>query len=388
MASRQALCTTIQERVMAKYDDTSERYSYVSPLVNAIKNRGGELEVGRLRIRVPRQSGFCWGVDRALAIIDDAIQENPGRTVWLLNEIIHNPRVNRDLENRGVRFVHGPHAANSQGDPKHRGFDAVESEDLIVIPAFSADVEDMQEIEKRGLEYVDTTCPWVIKPHKRTLRYVEDGFTTVIHGTVGHDETRATCSLIAHHGGAYVVVHDLAETDRLCATLRGDVSLETFEREFARALSPGFEARRDLLRLGLINQTTMLASESREVASRIRATLQERHGDSALRDHFRDFDTICRATQDNQDSFLELAADPKTRRADRDRRVRVLQHQEPGAYRRRPRDSGLPRRGPARHPEGHDSAPRSSHRENRNAFQLAATGRPRHGGDDRRGVHS
>lgn len=292
-------------RIMHKYDDTSERYSYVSTLVRTLKQRDGRLSKGRVTVLTPRQSGFCWGVDRALAIIDDAVRENPGRTIWLLNQIIHNPRVNRDLLARGVRFLRGPHATGPGT------FDEISRDDLVVIPAFSAEVEDLEEIASRGLEAVDTTCPWVIKPHKRTLRYVEDGFTTVIHGTVGHDETRATCSLIEHEGGHFVVVHDLEETDRLCAHLRGEREPAMFLEEFGRAVSRAFDPTKHLERVGLVNQTTMLASESRTVAERIRTAVLARRGEDALATHFRDFDTICRATQDNQDAFLAVMGPPQ-----------------------------------------------------------------------------
>lgn len=286
---------------MGKYDDTSERYAYTSSLIKDLKASGGRLERGRVTIHVPEQSGFCWGVDRALAMIDDALREHPGQRVWLLNQIIHNPIVNRDLKARGVHFLRGPFA---EGDGS---FDQLRSTDVAVVPAFSAEVEDLEELKRREIEIVDTTCPWVIKPHRRTERYVKDGFTTVIHGTAGHDETLASCSLIRHLGGHYLIVHDLAETELLCAYLRGERDLARFAADFAGKCSPGFDPRRDLTRIGMINQTTMLASESREVASRVGEAIRARDGERAA-ESFRDFDTICRATQDNQDSFLAVLA--------------------------------------------------------------------------------
>jgi 4-hydroxy-3-methylbut-2-enyl diphosphate reductase len=286
---------------MGKYDDTSERYAYTSTLIRDLKASGGRLERGRVTIHVPQQSGFCWGVDRALAMIDDALRDHPGRRVWLLNQIIHNPIVNRDLKARGVHFLRGPFAEGNGS------FDQLDSTDVAVVPAFSAEVEDLQELAQRKVDVVDTTCPWVIKPHRRTERYVKDGFTTVIHGTAGHDETLASCSLIRHLGGHYVIVHDLAEAELLCAHLRGERAAALFAQDFEGKCSPGFEPARDLAKIGMINQTTMLASESREVAARVGETIRSRDGERVA-DTFRDFDTICRATQDNQDAFLAVLA--------------------------------------------------------------------------------
>ncbi|HWN81367.1 MAG TPA: hypothetical protein VNM87_04680, partial [Candidatus Udaeobacter sp.] len=153
------------------------------------------------------------------------------------------------------------------------------------------------------------TCPWVERPHRRTERLIGEGFSLVIHGKVGHDETRATCSLIRNRGGHYVVVSDLSEADALCRVLGGQDRV-AFGAIPAAAASPGFDPDRHLERVGVINQTTMLASESREIARRIGVAIGERYGQDALKDHFRDFDTICSATQENQDAVLELLAEP------------------------------------------------------------------------------
>jgi 4-hydroxy-3-methylbut-2-enyl diphosphate reductase len=287
------------------YAATDARYSYASDLVDRLRANGFRLTAGRITVALPEKFGFCWGVDRALAMVNDAIAGNPGRRIWLLDQEIHNPRVNADLLGRGIRFLKGPLA-----DPA--GFEEVRREDLVLIPAFSAEVEDRRRIEEAGCEIVDTTCPWVLKPHKRTEKYAREGFTTVIHGMARHEETRATCSLIAHAGGHYVVVQTLEDTDALAAFIRGPREPERFRATFRDRLSPGFDPGRDLEKVGMVNQTTMLASESREVAARIRAAMAERHGGGALAERFRDFDTICRATQENQDALAAAvgAADP------------------------------------------------------------------------------
>ncbi|TAH39318.1 MAG: 4-hydroxy-3-methylbut-2-enyl diphosphate reductase [Planctomycetota bacterium] len=281
------------------YADTDTRYSYRSPLVDRLRERGS-VQAGRLLLLLPQKFGFCWGVDRALAMVADARRQFPGRRLWLLNSIIHNPRVNADMLRMGIRFLHGPQA--EAGALERMG-----PEDVVIVPAFSAPVEEMEPLRARGCEIVDTTCPWVIKPHKRTLKYIQEGFTTVIHGTVGHDETRATCSLVSHAGGQYVVVHDLHEAEALARYLEGRSAQEDLRRALhPSATLPSFEPRRDLHKIGLINQTTMLASESRAIAARLRAALVRRDGEDSLQEFFRDFDTICAATQENQDAATEV----------------------------------------------------------------------------------
>jgi 4-hydroxy-3-methylbut-2-enyl diphosphate reductase len=280
------------------------RASYRSPIIDRLREAGFELRIGRLTLRCARNFGFCWGVDKAVTMIHEAIAQHPVRLIWLLSPIIHNPSVNRDLAARGVRFVKGGGEAGA--DP----FAQLRPADLVVIPAFSAEVEDLARLAAIGCTVLDTTCPWVERPHRRTERLVSDGFSLVIHGKVGHDETRATCSLIRSRGGHYIVVSDLAETDLVCAVLAGEAPREELALRLGGATSPGFDPRLHLERIGLVNQTTMLASESREIAGRIAAAMTRRFGAAALKEHFRDFDTICSATQENQDAVLELLASP------------------------------------------------------------------------------
>jgi 4-hydroxy-3-methylbut-2-enyl diphosphate reductase len=226
---------------------------------------------------------------------------NPGRHIWLLDQIIHNPQVNADFRDMGVRFLRGPFAQSVKTEQPAR-------DDVVVIPAFSATVEDMAQLEKVGCTVVDTTCPWVIRPHRRTLKYVEDGFTTVIHGLVQHEETRASCSLVASRGGHYLVLADLVEADQLCDVIRGRLDARSFlQNRTPDARSVGFDPAIHLQKVGTINQTTMLASETREIESRIRTALVERYGADEVGEHFRELNTICRATQENQDAVSEMA---------------------------------------------------------------------------------
>jgi 4-hydroxy-3-methylbut-2-enyl diphosphate reductase len=286
-----------------RYDNPLERYSYRSPLIESLRGGAGELRSGRVTVRTARSFGFCWGVDRAVAMVWDALAQFPGRRLWLLDQIIHNPHVNADFKARGVRFLRGPFS-----DPAADG--ELRSDDVVVIPAFSATVEDMQHLQQLGCTVVDTTCPWVIKPHKRTLSYVKDGFTTVIHGLVRHEETRASCSLIASRGGRYVVVADRGQAALVAGVIRGREAPEVLSARLpAGALSAGFEPARDLLRIGTVNQTTMLASETREIERMIRQAIAERDGEAGARENFRELNTICRATQENQDAVEGLAQD-------------------------------------------------------------------------------
>ncbi len=285
---------------MSQFDATEVRLTWRSPLVERLRE-AGTLRFGKVEIVLPRSFGFCWGVDRALAMVEETRKMHVGRPLWLISSIIHNPRVNEDLRRKGVRFLRGEHAEEGAWDRLGPG-------DVVIVPAFSAPVEDLERLAARRVTVVDTTCPWVIKPHKRTLKYVKEGFTTVIHGTVGHEETEATCSLILHEGGAFVVVYSLGQAEVLARVIEGGAGIEELRAALpARAFSPDFAAERDFARIGVINQTTMLARESRAIGDRLRAALAWRDGESGLERSFRDFDTICRATQDNQDAAQAVA---------------------------------------------------------------------------------
>ncbi|MBC8403989.1 MAG: 4-hydroxy-3-methylbut-2-enyl diphosphate reductase [Planctomycetes bacterium] len=271
------------------------RHSYRDEMVEDLR-QSGLLKVGRLTLLMPRSFGFCWGVDRALAMVESARHQYPGRRMWLLSSLIHNPRVNEDMRKMGIGFLKGPNAVEG-------AYEQLTEDDVVIIPAFSAEVEDMELLKQCGVAIVDTTCPWVIKPHKRTLRYLKEGFTTVIHGTVGHDETRATCSLVNHEGGRFLVVHDIDEAAALADYLLGKIDGPELQKVLhPMAIPEDFDCQRDLRKIGIINQTTMLASESRAIGDLLKAALMERDGEDGIAESFRDFDTICRATQDNQDA--------------------------------------------------------------------------------------
>ena len=282
------------------FENSEVRLTYRSELVEELRAVGSKT-VGELELLLPKSLGFCWGVDRALAMVEQARREHVGRPMWLISSIIHNPRVNADLREQGIGFLRGRHAIPG-------AWEQLDEEDVVIVPAFSATVEDMNYLSERGVTVVDTTCPWVIKPHKRTLKYLKEGFTTIIHGTVGHEETAATCSLIESRGGHFVVVYSIEEAEVLAGFLEGTVGA-SYLRDNLRegSFSSSIRVEEDLQRLGVINQTTMLASESRAIGDRLKTALIRRDGEEALAENFRDFDTICRATQDNQDAAAAVA---------------------------------------------------------------------------------
>jgi 4-hydroxy-3-methylbut-2-enyl diphosphate reductase len=220
--------------------------------------------------------------------------------VYLTGEIIHNPHVNERLRALGVRFLTDSGVeANALG-----------RQDVVIIPAFGVTIRQMEQLDRQGCTLVDTTCGSVLNVWKNVKRYAQDGFTAIIHGKVSHEETRATASqALQFPGGRYLVVLNLAETAEVCDYIRRGGARDQFLERFAAVASDGFDPDRDLCRVGLANQTTMLMSESLDVEAMFRAAMLDRYGEAALFDHFRAFDTICSATQDRQDAVVRLLRD-------------------------------------------------------------------------------
>ena len=274
---------------------------YHSALVDEVRAAGHERTVGRLRLHLASEFGFCYGVDRAVDYAYQTRRRFPDRTVYLTGEIIHNPRVNDRLRDAGIRFL---------GDP---GEDeqALGPDDVVILPAFGVAVSMLLRLQRRGCTLVDTTCGSVLNVWKNVRRYARDGFTAVIHGKAKHEETVATASqAMEHPGGRFLVVLDRAETEIVCDFIRRGGDAAGFLARFASAASPGFDPRRDLRRIGLANQTTMLMSESLAIGEMIRGAMVDRYGDGAELDRrYRAFDTICSATQDRQDAIEALLAD-------------------------------------------------------------------------------
>jgi 4-hydroxy-3-methylbut-2-enyl diphosphate reductase len=271
--------------------------NYHSDLVQRIKDNDFRYQAGRLTIHLAREFGFCYGVDRAVDYAYQTRERFPERRVFLTGEIIHNPHVNDRLRAKGIQFL-------SDADPARA---PVGPEDVVVLPAFGVTTADMERFSQAGCVMVDTTCGSVLNVWKNVKRYAQDGFTSIIHGKVWHEETQATASqALLHSGGQFLVVLNVEETRVVSDYIRKGGNRAAFLEHFRDAASPGFDPDLHLQRVGLANQTTMLMSESLQVQDMLREAMRERYGAEALESRLRAFDTICSATQDRQDAVVAL----------------------------------------------------------------------------------
>jgi len=271
--------------------------AYHSAIVDRVRLSDYQYDSGRLTVHLAREFGFCYGVDRAVDYAYQARRRFPSRNVFLTGEIIHNPHVNDRLREAGIRFL---------SDPDERR-DLLGPEDVVILPAFGVTVADMAQLSAQGCTLVDTTCGSVLNVWKNVVRYAQEGFTSVIHGKVKHEETQATASqALKYPQGRYLVVLDRAEAAIVCGYIRSGGDRAAFLDRFASAASPGFDPDRDLARIGCANQTTMLMTESLEIGEMFREAIRARYGEAALPTQFRSFDTICSATQERQDAVIAL----------------------------------------------------------------------------------
>ncbi|MEO1002267.1 MAG: 4-hydroxy-3-methylbut-2-enyl diphosphate reductase [Cyanobacteria bacterium J06638_7] len=272
--------------------------AYQSDLVATLRTSGHELRRGRLTVRLAEAFGFCWGVERAVAMAYETRRHYPSERIWITNEIIHNPSVNDHLRTMNVEFI--------PVDGGVKDFSDVAGGDVVILPAFGATVQEMQLLNERGCHIVDTTCPWVSKVWNTVEKHKKHAFTSIIHGKVKHEETLATSSF----AGTYLVVLDLAEAQLVCDYILGKGNREAFMDRFASACSPGFDPDRDLVRVGVANQTTMLKSETEEIGKLFERTMLQGYGPAHLNEHFLAFNTICDATQERQDAIFALVDEP------------------------------------------------------------------------------
>jgi 4-hydroxy-3-methylbut-2-en-1-yl diphosphate reductase len=274
--------------------------NYHSAVVERLKALGYTARVGSLRLKLAREFGFCYGVDRAVEYAYETRERFPDRRIFLSGEIIHNPDVNGRIEKLGI------HILPEHPDPAARYAD-VSAGDVVILPAFGVPVAELECLRQKGCVLVDTTCGSVLNVWKNVHRYAREGFTAVIHGKHYHEETKATASqALTHEGGQYLCVRDRPEAEIVCGYIRGSVSAEVLRERFRHAASPDFDPERHLGRIGLANQTTMLMSESMEIQEMLRRAVTDRYGAAALAERFRAFDTICSATQDRQDAVLRM----------------------------------------------------------------------------------
>ena len=318
---------------------------YTGHLVDLLKAQEYTLTAGDVTIRLAKEFGFCYGVERAVEYAYQTRKKFPDRTIYLAGEIIHNPHVNSKLEAMGIRFLlpggdrreagggggdrglrtngidnrglseeRGPdsHAASRLSPPaSHLDFSGVKPEDVVILPAFGVTIKDFETLRAIGCVVVDTTCGSVLNVWKRVESYARDGFTSLIHGKYYHEETRATASQAEKYpNGQYFIVRNLEEAQLVCDFIEGRLSSQALMERFAHAASPAFDPARDLRRIGVANQTTMLARESLAVGELIGQSMARAWGEDYARENFRTFDTICSATQERQDAVVELLREP------------------------------------------------------------------------------
>ncbi len=291
---------------------------YRSTLISAIKNKRKEedklkkdfspalIDLGPLKIYLARHFGFCYGVENAIEIAYKTIEENKGKRIFLLSEMIHNPQVNADLTKKGVQFLH-----DTNGN-ELIAIDTLTKEDVVIIPAFGTTLELEARIHKIGIEIhnYNTTCPFVEKVWNRGDQIAKKGFTIIIHGKPKHEETRATFSHAANKAPT-LIVNDMQEAIVLGKIITGELPISDFEKHFKNRYSAGFDPSIHFEKLGVINQTTQLTTDTQAISDYLKNIIIEKFGKESASTHFADTrDTLCYATNDNQSAVLELLNTP------------------------------------------------------------------------------
>jgi 4-hydroxy-3-methylbut-2-enyl diphosphate reductase len=267
---------------------------YQSGLIQEIRDNNYTLTRGDVTIRLAEAFGFCWGVERAVAMAYEARKHFPSEQIWITNEIIHNPSVNQRLREMQVGFI------SVEADQKD--FSVVGSGDVVILPAFGASVQEMEVLSNKGCKIVDTTCPWVSKVWNTVEKHKKVDCTSIIHGKYKHEETIATSSF----AGKYLIVLNLQEAEYVTNYILHGGNKAEFMAKFSKAFSEGFDPDTDLEKVGIANQTTMLKGETEQIGKLFERTMMKKYGPTELNQHFQSFNTICDATQERQDAMLEL----------------------------------------------------------------------------------
>nr|AKJ66193.1 1-hydroxy -2-methyl-2-(E)-butenyl-4-diphosphate reductase [Huperzia serrata] len=273
---------------------------YTSDIVKTLREKNFENTWGDVTVKLADSYGFCWGVERAVQIAYEARKQFPEDKIWITNEIIHNPSVNQRIYEMDVKFI----PIEKDG----KDFNVVEKGDVVILPAFGASVQEMQILDEKKVQIVDTTCPWVSKVWNTVEKHKKATYTSVIHGKYSHEETVATASF----AGTYIIVKDMKEANYLCDYILGgklDGSSGTKEElleKFKFSTSKGFDPDRDLVKVGIANQTTMLKGETEAIGKLLEKTMMQKYGVENVNEHFMSFNTICDATQERQDAIHTL----------------------------------------------------------------------------------
>ncbi len=291
---------------------------YSAGIVDHMRANGNTLQVGDVTIRLAQEFGFCYGVERAVDYAYQTRRKFPDRRLRLLGEIIHNPHVNENLSAMGIEIMQPLESA--QDDEPRFDYADVRAEDVVILPAFGVTMADFQALRGIGCVIVDTTCGSVLNVWKRVESYARDGLTSLIHGKYYHEETRATASqVLKYPGGSYLIVRNMDDADFVCDYIArlgappaadADEARAAFNDRFASSMSPGFDVDVHLRRIGVANQTTMLARESLAIGARVGTAMAAAFGEAERAEKFRTFDTICSATQDRQDAVTSLLNEP------------------------------------------------------------------------------
>ncbi|MBO3461746.1 4-hydroxy-3-methylbut-2-enyl diphosphate reductase [Aetokthonos hydrillicola Thurmond2011] len=267
---------------------------YQSDLIQQIRDNNYSLVRGDVTIKLAQAFGFCWGVERAVSIAYETRKHFPTERMWITNEIIHNPSVNQRMREMEVGFI--PVEAGQ------KDFSVVEAGDVVILPAFGASVQEMQLLHDKKCTIVDTTCPWVSKVWNTVEKHKKGDYTSIIHGKYKHEETIATSSF----AGKYLILLNLQEAEYVADYILNGGSRDEFLAKFSKAISAGFDPEKDLERIGIANQTTMLKGETEKIGKLFEHTMMKKYGPHQLNEHFQSFNTICDATQERQDAMLEI----------------------------------------------------------------------------------
>lgn len=272
---------------------------YHSDIIEQIKEAGFTKIFGDITVHLAQEFGFCYGVDRAVELAYETKRRFPTKRIFLTTEIIHNPLVNANLQKMGVCFLSGPY--------QDAEISKVTSDDVVIVPAFGTTIAQLRQLVDMKCELVDTICASVIVVWKRVEKYAKEGFTVLVHGKHYHEETLATTSRVAvFPQGKYLIVFNDQEAKYVCDYIVNGGDKKEFLKKFDKKMSAHFDPDRDLQKIGLANQTTMMSSESLRIADMAKKALTKKYGKENLGEHFRSFDTICNATQDRQDAIIAI----------------------------------------------------------------------------------